>query len=106
MLIRFEEHVDLLKSREGGKIAKSIFINAIGSATPSDKLVFDFNKISSISSSFADEFFGKLIQEMGFNKFKSITTFKNLSPFVSNVIKNSIYHRNQENFTKIEKQLT
>lgn len=100
MLVRFEEHVELLKSREGGRIAKQIFKQLLGNATHNDPVVFDFDNIASISSSFADEFFGMLIQEMGFEQFKSVTTFRNLNPFVSNVIRNSIYHRNTKEFAK------
>lgn len=100
MLIRFENYVSLLMSREGGKKAKEDFIPLLQLATPTNPLIFDFEGVTSISSSFADEFFGKLIKDMGFENFKSITTFRNLTPFVSNVIKNSIYHRNTEAFVK------
>lgn len=98
MLIRFEEHVDLISSRQGGKFAKEKFQPLIKTATPSNKVVFDFSGVTSISSSFADEFFGMLIAEMGFNEFKSITTFSNISPFVGSVVRNSIYHRNKHQF--------
>lgn len=98
MLIRFAENLDLIKSREGGRLAKQKFELLFSIATTTNPVIFDFEGVSSISSSFADEFFGKQIRDMGFTEFKSITTFKNLTPFVSNVIRNSIYSRNADSF--------
>lgn len=96
MLVMFEEQLDHTKSREGGKIVKQQIIHHLDSATSQNRIIFDFSGVSSISSSFADELFGKLISDMGFENFKAITTFQNLNPLVSSVIKNSIYHRNSQ----------
>ena len=101
MLIRFKEHEELLCSREGGKIAKDTFRIMFEKASPQNKIVFDFDEVKIISSSFADEFFGKMVAEMGFSQFKSITTFKNVNPFISNVIMNSICHRNVKEFSTV-----
>lgn len=100
MLIKFDEHIVLTKSREGGRLAKENFLPILSSASPERKVVFDFDGVKTISSSFADEFFGKVIGDIGFEIFKSKTTFMNLNPFVSNVIKNSVYHRNSDQFQK------
>lgn len=96
MLIRFVELNELTTTREGGREAKRNFIPVIRAASASNPIIFDFVGVTSISSSFADEFFGKLINDMGFTDFKAVTTFRNMNPFVSNVIRNSIFHRNSE----------
>lgn len=97
MLIKFEEHESLTRTRQGGRIVKEQVVPMLNSATGIDPVVFDFSGVSAISSSFADELFGKLISDMGFDNFKSVTTFRNINPLVTNVIKNSIYHRNSDN---------
>lgn len=101
VLIKFRNHIELLSSRNGGKIAKNRFNNFLSSASNTDPVIFDFEGVNSISSSFADEFIGKTIADMGFSQYKEVTTFKNVNPFVSNVIRNSIYHRNENQFVSV-----
>lgn len=100
MIITFKDHHQWLGSRQGGKNAKKTLRAVIENASAECPVVFDFAGVHSISSSFADEFFGKLIAEMGFDQFKAVTTFKNVSPFVISIIKNSIFHRNENVFVK------
>jgi hypothetical protein len=49
-----------------------------------DRLTLDFNKVEMMSSSFADECFGKLAQELGIasNELYKHFDFKNVSPII------------------------
>jgi hypothetical protein len=46
-----------------------------------------------VSNSFADECIGKLVEEMGLEKLKSFTTFKNTSKNVAMVLQKVIKDR-------------
>ncbi|GED55417.1 STAS-like domain-containing protein [Brevibacillus borstelensis] len=96
MRIRFVEFQELLKSRNGGKVAKEKFRPYLLDATATNPVVFDFEGVRSLSSSFADEFFGMLVNEMGFEEFKSITTFRGTDRFVANIIRAAIVKRNSK----------
>ena len=56
-------------------------------------IIFDFNGVELVTSSFADECFGKLIQNFGLNFIKSKTKFINTNKKVDFVIKSSINKR-------------
>lgn len=58
-----------------------------------DKFVFDFAGVETVSNSFADECFAKLIFEFEFEDIKSKTTFQNASPFIKAVIANAFKER-------------
>ena len=55
-----------------------------------EKVVFDFTGVRVVSNSFADELFGKLIKEIGFDVFKDKTTFEGASEEVINVLLKAI----------------
>lgn len=56
-------------------------------------IIFDFDGVELITSSFADECFGKLIQNMGLNFIRSKTKFVNTNKNIDFVIKSSINKR-------------
>lgn len=58
-----------------------------------EKIVLDFHDISSISHSFADECFGKLLLRWDLEKVKKHTTFKNTTPIISSIILSAINDR-------------
>lgn len=56
-------------------------------------LIFDCKSDSTMSSSFADELFGKLALKIGKNEFEKKVVFKNLSETNDFVVKRAIYQR-------------
>ena len=60
----------------------------------------DFSGISMISSSFADEFIGKLIAELGFLRFTKIINLINVSPSIESILNRSVSQRMAELYKK------
>lgn len=58
-----------------------------------EKFVFDFTGVETVSNSFADECFAKLTFKFEMDKIKEKTTFQNASPFIKAVIANAFEDR-------------
>jgi len=58
-----------------------------------EKFVFDFTGVETVSNSFADECFAKLILEKEMDVIKAKTTFQGASPFIKAVIANAFKSR-------------
>lgn len=71
----------------GGKKVRMMIESMIMNLSDGEKLIFDFEGVSVIPSSFADEVFGKLVEEHGLDRIRSLTTFRNVDPFVSSIIR-------------------
>lgn len=56
-------------------------------------IIIDFDGISVISSSFADEFIGKLVEELGFSRFNNIIKIVNVTTNVEHIINRSVSQR-------------
>ncbi|MBW4561646.1 MAG: STAS-like domain-containing protein [Mojavia pulchra JT2-VF2] len=63
-------------------------INAGGS-----KVILDFSGVAVISSSFADEFIGKLVVKYGFFNFQSIITLQGMNPVIQGILHRSVAQR-------------
>ena len=61
-----------------------------------DKFVFDFAGVETVSKSFADECFAKLIFEFDVEQIRRKTTFKNTSPYIKATIANAYKERLSE----------
>lgn len=61
-----------------------------------EKFVFDFSGVETVSNSFADECFAKLIFTKEMSDIKEKTTFKGASPFIKAVIANAFKERLQQ----------
>jgi hypothetical protein len=57
------------------------------------KISIDMNEVTIMSSSFADELFGKLVKEIGFMRFNQNFTITNVSSTNSNLIERAISQR-------------
>lgn len=90
MIIQFKNINNSLGTRRLGKEIRNEISQNFNN---SDIIVFDFDGIELISNSFADECFGKLVEDFGFNYVKSKTTFRNVNPFVNIVVKKAITDR-------------
>lgn len=94
MIFKFNEYGKRLSTRDQGREVKAVFDKLYDST--STKIVLDFSGIELVTNSFADEFIGKKIAEVGINEFKSKTTFTNVKPFVAMCIKKAIDNRVNE----------
>lgn len=61
-----------------------------------EKIVFNFVGVETVSKSFADECFAKLLFKFSFEEIKSKTTYEGASPFIKAVITNEIKERIEE----------
>ena len=57
------------------------------------KININFSGITVISSSFADEFIGKLVAEWGFYRFINNVTFSGVTPTIEQIINRSVCQR-------------
>lgn len=77
-------------SRQGGKRIRGMIENLLRENRP---LVLDFDGVGVISSSFADEAFGRLFVEMGPRAFMSRIEMRNVDPTVEGLIDRAIMQR-------------
>jgi hypothetical protein len=90
MLIEFGHIGTHLGTRFAGA---SVREKIISSFSDTDKFVFDFTGVETVSGSFADECFAKLIFSFGVEDINEKTTFQNASPFIKAVIANAYKER-------------
>lgn len=79
-------------SRAVGEPVRRKLINVIGCLT-NGSLIVDFADVPLVSSSYADEVFGKLFLELGPLNFMQKIEFKNLDPLVGGLIDRAIAQR-------------
>ena len=64
------------------------------------RAIIDFNNLSVISSSFADELLGKLVIEFGFFNFNNIIKLKNMNNLIQQLVQRSVAQRMAESLDK------
>lgn len=91
IVFRLNEHLESFGTRESGKYAS----NKISNLTESYRIpiVFDFEGVNLISSSFADEVFGKLFVAIGPLNFAQLCSFINIDVTVKGLIDRAIGQR-------------
>lgn len=88
MVMKMKRFGSSLSTRQTGRAA---FIEIDRFLNGSDlQLVFDFSGVTSVTNSFADEVFGRLIAQRGFDTIRARTHFKNLDQISAMVIRNAI----------------
>jgi len=90
MVIEFGRIGSHLGTRFAGASIREKIISSFGET---DKFVFDFTGVESVSNSFADECFAKLIFNFEMEDIKGKSTFQNASPFIKAVIANAFKER-------------
>lgn len=78
-------------SREAGRLARTKIVNLMNGGRAS--VEFDFKGVRLISSSFADEVFGRLFVDLGPIRFSQLCRFKNVDPTVQGLIDRAIAQR-------------
>lgn len=90
MLIQLSKFGKFLSTRDIGKIIKSEITSILDG---NNNVIVDFEGISQITQSCADEIFGKLVLEIGLSKFKKCIKIKNTDEVTSVIIKYTISKR-------------
>lgn len=90
-IFKVREQLTSFGSREAGRQGRNKLTNLMENGTQS--VVCDFSDISLISSSFADEVFGKLFVELGPVKFNQLCRLKNVDSTVRSLIDRAILMR-------------
>jgi hypothetical protein len=93
MTIQFSKFGTHLGTRVLGEEVRNLICQKL---TNNQKLCFDFQGIESISNSFADESFAKLLMTFDFNYIKTCTHFINTNEFVSSIISVAFKNRLKE----------
>ena len=85
------EHCSGTGTREAGKELRNDVINIL--TKTHEPIVLDFSNVRACSSSFIDEFLGKLILDLGIIKFNSLIKVVNVNEFISYLFNRSIAMR-------------
>ena len=93
--ISIKEHRNLLGSREFGTTLRNKISNLLRAAGSGTKLQIDFSDVFVISSSVADEAFGKLFAQIGPLEFMQRIEIVNVDPTVKMLIDRAISQRMQ-----------
>lgn len=94
IVFKVNEQTTSFRSRPAGKPMKTKLANLIANC-PGQVLNVDFENIAVVSSSFADEVFGKLFVELGPMNFMQAVRLVNVSPTVRALIDRAIKQRMQ-----------
>lgn len=89
-IIKLNKNGSTLSLRE---LAKQINLEIQGYISKNENVVLDFDKVISISSSFADELIAKTIFELGQEKYLSLIKIRNANNFIKTIINSSIIDR-------------
>lgn len=88
MVIKMKKFGRSLVTRASGRLAYEEVSPAVMSAT--DRVVFDFEGVDTITNSFADEVFGRMVFEMGMDELRARTTFRGIQPFFARVVRSAM----------------
>ena len=81
-------------TRESGKHLRNDVENIL--KRRGAKIILDFSRVQTVSSSFIDEFIAKMVLDIGFLNFNSLINLKNMNPSVSFLCQRSLYMRIHE----------
>lgn len=101
-LFRIKDNVISVGSRDAGAAIRTQLNNIIRIIAP-HKLIIDFEDISIVSSSFADEVFGKLFVQLGPLEFMQRISFKNVDATVQTLMDTAIRKRVMQDQSESQK---
>ena len=93
MIFRLENEASSFGSRVSGTPVRNKLMNLQSLLPPDKKIVIDMKGVNLISSSFADEVFGKLFLELATLQFMSKFHFRNVLPVNRNLIDKAVFQR-------------
>ena len=88
MVIEMKEFGRSLVTRASGRKAYEKIAPMVMSAT--ERVVFDFDGVDTITNSFADEVFGRMVFEVGMDELRARTTFRGIQPFFARVVRSAM----------------
>ncbi len=88
MLVKMVEFGTVLGTRVAGREAYRVIMNRTGFL--SEAVVFDFSGVSTITNSFADEVFGRMVADMGMDSMRRRTSFKNIDGVWAMVVRRAM----------------
>jgi len=91
LIFRIADAASGTGTRESGLKIKNEVINLYKKAKKT--IIIDFADVRIISSSFADEFIGKLVTELGFYQFQSIFTLVNMNTTIQTIVQRALSQR-------------
>lgn len=94
MVIRMSSFGSFLCTRVSGRTAYGEIMSA--SSSLAERVVFDFNGVETVTNSFADEVFGHMANEVGFEALRQRTSFVNVDKLAASTIRHVIDFRSSE----------
>lgn len=94
MVIRMSDFGSFLCTRVSGRAAYSEIM--LVSSSLAEKVMFDFDGVEMVTNSFADEVFGRIANEMGFEALRQRTNFINIDNATASTIRRAIDFRSSE----------
>ena len=88
MLVKMVEFGVVLGTRVAGREAYRVIMERTDCL--SEAAVFDFSGVTTITNSFADEVFGRLVAEMGMEALRERTSFKNIDGIWAKVVRRAM----------------
>ena len=92
MIFRIRDEAASLGSRPAGTPVRQKLLN-LSAMSGGRKVYVDFDEISLVSSSFADEVVGKTFAEIGALEFMQRFELRNMSPMVKQIVERAIHQR-------------
>ena len=93
IIFKLEEQGVGFGTRQAGERLRNKVVNLFERSHYSNKICIDFKNVSIISSSFADEFIGKLLLKYGFYKFNCMVKLINTNLTVETILNRSVSQR-------------
>ena len=95
LLVRLKEESDSFGSRRAGEPLRNKLRN-LAEMNPTHRIVVDFVDIPMVSSSFADEVFGKLFVELGALAFMRSFELRGMAPTITGFIDRALLQRSRD----------
>lgn len=90
MNVEMKKFGTVLSTRQSGRVA---FDEVAPMVRAGKKIVFDFCGVDSVTNSFADELFGRLVMEFGFSALRASTSFIGIDSFSALSIRTAMERR-------------
>ena len=99
LLFELKKETTGFGTRIAGERVRNKVLNYLKRIDTPNKINLDFSEVSMISSSFADEFIGKLLVELGFFRFTKTIFLTNVSKSIESIINRSVSQRMAQLFS-------
>ena len=103
LVMQEEDEMKVIMMREfgpvlGTRVSGRAAYDRIMSETCSLQIptTFDFDGVKTVTSSFADEVFGRMALDLGLDSMRQCTSFRNVDPFWARVIRGAINSRDEQ----------